>query len=273
MKLEEIARALLRLYPAAWRVRYGDELLALIDESGLTFRIVLDVVLAAGVEWFRTAAALIRGEDSSGEPPPKLLTNRYIFTDFLPCVAIICATVLILAFAGVPYPNWITWFILIQQWDNREDWFAPRHPSRSARLFVWSYWFFLALGLTILGWGVGSGIRRLGAPEPSATIFYSILGTVLGVGLIRGVYLAYKSLSYNSTWPGLNPRETRSWQIIWFAVIVMSGMADPAGEAFWPWAGILWMSLRPPDGMTRAGMARQRALKEERDRQSPWPQI
>ena len=93
MSHDQTVRALLRLYPAAWRQRYGDELLALLGESGLTFRIVLDVVLAAGVEWFRAAAALIREENISGEPPPKLITARYMFADFLPCTAIVCAAI------------------------------------------------------------------------------------------------------------------------------------------------------------------------------------
>ena len=273
MNHHQIARALLLLYPAAWRERYGDELLALIGESGLTSRIVLDVVLAAGGEWFRTAAALISEENTAGEPPPKLLTARYMFADFLPCTAIVCAAIVLLGLAGIPYPPWNIWAMLFFQWDNRQEVFAPRFANRSARLFVWSFWFFLALCLALLGWRLGLSIRGLGAPEPPTVVFYSVLGVVLSCGLARASYLAFRAMSFNSTWTGLNPREMRAWQIIWFAVVVMSGMADPAGEAFWPWAGIVWMSLRPPYGMTRAGVALQRALKAERDRESPWPQI
>lgn len=38
---------LLWLYPAAWRRRYGDEFLALIEDTGLTWRTLLDCVWAA----------------------------------------------------------------------------------------------------------------------------------------------------------------------------------------------------------------------------------
>jgi hypothetical protein len=273
MTHENTARALLRLYPAAWRERYGDELLALIDQSGLTFRIVLDVVLAAGVEWIRFAAALIRGEHTSAEPPPKLITVRYMFADFFPRTAIVSATVLLFGLAGVPFPKWNFWinfFFLLQ--NNHPDGLSPRHPSRSARLFVWCYWFGLAVALSILGWGLGSALLDVGVPEPSTVVFYT-LGAVFAVGFLRCIYFAYRWMSYNSTWPGLHPREIRFWQAFWFAVVVVTAMAEPSGEAFWPWTMVIWLALRPPYDVTRAGVAQQRALKEERDRQSPWPQI
>jgi hypothetical protein len=41
------ARALIRLYPRAWRERYGDEMLALIEEKGLGLRDTVDLVLGA----------------------------------------------------------------------------------------------------------------------------------------------------------------------------------------------------------------------------------
>lgn len=40
-------RLLLHLYPAAWRVRYGEEFAALLEEQPLTPRIALDVLLGA----------------------------------------------------------------------------------------------------------------------------------------------------------------------------------------------------------------------------------
>jgi hypothetical protein len=47
---------LLRLYPRAWRERYGDEWLALVEHRSLSLRVVIDVVLAAGRE---RAAAIV----------------------------------------------------------------------------------------------------------------------------------------------------------------------------------------------------------------------
>ena len=272
MSHDQIARALLRLYPAAWRERYGDELLALIDESGLTLRIVLDVVLAAGVEWFRTAVSLIRNDQLSGEPPPKLITAGYMYADFLPCATILGTTMAGLWAAGVPPPPWHSCVMLLYQC-NLYNFMAPRLNSRTARLFIWSYWLFLALALTALAGLLALGLRSIGVPDPSEAVFIRSLGVVLVVGLIRAIPMRYKLMSYNSTWPGLDPREVRFWQTVWFAVAVLLAMAEQSPKVFWPSAGILWIALRPPYGLTRESIARERALKAERDRQSPWPQI
>lgn len=45
-------KILLRLYPAAWRLRYGEELEVLIDDAPLTWHIVCDVLVAAVKEQF-----------------------------------------------------------------------------------------------------------------------------------------------------------------------------------------------------------------------------
>ena len=47
MRSERLARALLRLYPRAWRSRYGEEFLSLLADAGLTWRGVADVARAA----------------------------------------------------------------------------------------------------------------------------------------------------------------------------------------------------------------------------------
>jgi len=44
---------LLRLYPRRWRARYEDEVLALVDDTGLDARRALDLSIAAGREWMR----------------------------------------------------------------------------------------------------------------------------------------------------------------------------------------------------------------------------
>lgn len=55
-------RWLLFLYPTAWRSRYGEELVDLVDQTGLTASVVADVVRAALGERARLArAALIGG--------------------------------------------------------------------------------------------------------------------------------------------------------------------------------------------------------------------
>ncbi len=54
-------RLLLGLYPAAWRARYGDELVELVGETGMTPAVVLDVVQAAARERVRAARASVIG--------------------------------------------------------------------------------------------------------------------------------------------------------------------------------------------------------------------
>jgi hypothetical protein len=51
-----LARRLVRLYPRAWRARYEDEILALIDETGLSFALALDLLRGGLVERGRTVA-------------------------------------------------------------------------------------------------------------------------------------------------------------------------------------------------------------------------
>jgi hypothetical protein len=270
MNRDQTARALLRLYPAAWRERYGEELLALVDESGLTFRVVLNVMMAATVERLRMAAWLINHEHISGDQPlPSLITLGYLLADFLPRAAILCTTILALRLAGIPTPPWTTWVVLFFRCEE-DEFMAPRLKSRAARLFIWSYWLFLAMALTALAGLLGVTLRRVGVPEPSTTVFYRTLGTVLAVGLVRAIPMRYQWMSYNSTWPGIHPREIRVWQVVWFAVCVVTALAYPGPEMFWPGTLILWLVLRPPFGLTREGIAQQRAFKAEMDRKSPW---
>lgn len=44
-------RTLLRLYPAAWRARYGDEFVALLEKEGTSPQVVLDVAVGALDAW------------------------------------------------------------------------------------------------------------------------------------------------------------------------------------------------------------------------------
>ena len=46
-----LARSALALYPAAWRARYGDEVRALLDESGTDLRAVASLAWRAGPAW------------------------------------------------------------------------------------------------------------------------------------------------------------------------------------------------------------------------------
>jgi hypothetical protein len=58
--LARLIRLVVRGYPRAWRERYEAEFLALIDDSPVTWRTVVDVLRSAGHEWARAAAARAR---------------------------------------------------------------------------------------------------------------------------------------------------------------------------------------------------------------------
>lgn len=45
---------LLRLYPRAWRERYGAEFVALLQQTGVGWRQITDVIAAASREWVKT---------------------------------------------------------------------------------------------------------------------------------------------------------------------------------------------------------------------------
>ncbi len=45
--MRAIAAAVLHLYPGAWRARYGDEMGALLADTGADFRVVFDLILGA----------------------------------------------------------------------------------------------------------------------------------------------------------------------------------------------------------------------------------
>ena len=56
-------RRLLRLYPRAWRERYGEEVAALIDETRPGGFAAFDLLAGAGREWIRLAATKFTGRN------------------------------------------------------------------------------------------------------------------------------------------------------------------------------------------------------------------
>jgi hypothetical protein len=59
---------LLRLYPSAWRERYGEEFLALLQQTDVGWRQIIDVVASASREWVRAAVPheALRGVANQG---------------------------------------------------------------------------------------------------------------------------------------------------------------------------------------------------------------
>ncbi|HEY8135258.1 MAG TPA: hypothetical protein VIF08_04395 [Candidatus Limnocylindrales bacterium] len=59
-----MTRLITRLYPRAWRDRYGAELSDLIDETGMTPRVAIDVARGAAREWTNQARLGLAGGGS-----------------------------------------------------------------------------------------------------------------------------------------------------------------------------------------------------------------
>jgi hypothetical protein len=50
-----IARLIVRLYPRSWRARYGQEMLAIVEQSGLRAIDVVDLIQGLAGEWIRAS--------------------------------------------------------------------------------------------------------------------------------------------------------------------------------------------------------------------------
>jgi hypothetical protein len=264
-------KTLLRLYPRAWRERYGDEFVALIDESGLTWSAIADVIASAGTERVRAIIALANDRVDQtyaikfGTP----LRGREVLADFLAfnaCVGLLMAA---LAAFGVPFPKWNTLGTLLLQWSSAGEPFYAMHPHRSERLTRLIVWLLAAVVLTGAGYLVGVALRNLGVPEPSTALFYSLVGTYFVSGAARVLYCSVRLAMFNSTWPGVYRGEAVAWKTGLWLVMVMSGLGDPGFEVFWPLVGIFWMTLQPALELTREGVARRRAFLDAVQRGTP----
>ncbi len=123
MRAAPLARAALGLYPAAWRARYGDEVRALLDDSGAGLRTVASLAWHAAPAWVCPARQL---HDRAGRMRASLATVLLAWT----MLAGLAAVFVQLA-QGQPAMQRLT---------------LARHP-----LIQWSYWAFdAAIGLSVL---------------------------------------------------------------------------------------------------------------------------
>ncbi len=261
-----LARTLLRLYPRHWRTRYGDEFLAFVDDAGLSWRAVANIVCAAGTERMRALVALIRHEDNPALPLPSV-ESRPVSE----ALAHGGAYIMLVGLAvwagfglGVAVPPWTWWFNMLFVAGGRDDEPTP-DASWFERLTVSVFWFLTATAVACLAWLAGVQLGRIGVPIPSDRVFYTILGTWVVCAGGRWLYSLVLTMWVGSTWPGMSRREMHQWSAAWFVVVAVLALTDPteAFRAFWPFAMIFCMILRPPSFMTRAGAARRRADYEK----------
>ena len=267
MSDDRLARALLRLYPRAWRDRYGDEFLMLVADAGLSWRTVADVSAAALVERARAIAGarLWEGEPVSGQPlPPRTIGETLTVTATFS--GLVGLSVLVLGLLGVPYPgSGLPWFQRLSWW-----WFVvtlhvwiPFVGSPAAHGAARFASFGAAAALAGGAWLIGNRLAWLGVPEPSGGAFFAVL---FGIGLLgagRFMYFMIRPLiSYPARWPVMQPRECLAWHVAVLISLSLFGLADPAGETFWHMAFILWMFRHGSLAVTAAGVARRRSTRE-----------
>jgi hypothetical protein len=258
MSDDRIARALLRLYPRTWRARYGDEFLALIADTGLTWRAAIDVVGAASVERARVLIALWRGQAG---PEATLKTigpanARELFVEAGALLTLIALTVLALGLLGVPWP-WsarpfgVFWTLYVVLFSSSSDGRLPRPASGFDRVAL-SFGQFVGAMLIVAGaYFVAAITLRLGiASPPENLVFLYVIGVPLAGGgrlayrALRGAYRSFRSPGYIDG-SRIGAREVMAWNAALFATLVLLGTIA-GGEAYWmmTYCCFGWLGMR-----------------------------
>jgi hypothetical protein len=102
---------LLRLYPAHWRERYGDELKELVADSGLGPSAVVDITRAAAVERQRTFAMALEGGETMTLGPAWRHPTSWALVGAL----LMAPTVLLALVSGLAYSAGIDALVPLRQ--------------------------------------------------------------------------------------------------------------------------------------------------------------
>jgi hypothetical protein len=268
MSDDRLARALLRLYPPAWRARYGDEFLALVADTGLSWRTLADVSSAALVERARAIAGAKLWEGDpvvAGQPlPPRTVGEALTVTATF--FGLVGLSALVLGLLGVPYPgsrlSWfqkVFWLLYIA---NANVWitFVGSPAAHGAARFA-SFGAAAALaGGALL---IGNRLAWLGIPEPSEGALLAVFFGICLLGGGRFMYFMIRPLvSYPARWPVMHSRERLAWCVAVLMLLSLFGLADQAGEAFWSLAFLFWMFRHGSLAVTAVGVARRRSERE-----------
>ena len=181
-----LARRLLLIYPRIWRDRYGDEFLALVADTGLTWRGALDIAVAASVERGRHLLALSRGTADPAattyEPGPQ--TAREWVLEGGARLLILVLAVLLLGGFGVPPPARMMWLglpgILLLG-----DQGVPRPAGAVDRVLISSGRLLFAIALVAVAWFMGRALLGLGIPEPPIPLVAWVGASMAVVGVYR----------------------------------------------------------------------------------------
>ncbi len=259
MHSDRLARTLLRLYPRPWRERYGDEFLALVADTGLSWRAAADVVIAAGVERARTIAALL---DDDADDLITQQSAREAFTEVIGFAVFVVFLVVVLGAMGVPYPRWLWWIQIFSLGGMSRisgdltlgSWF-----DRASARFVT---FARCVALAALAWLAGFALRSVGVPEPQPGLFFFLVGVFIVLAAVRWTYFFVRPQLNFSKWPVMGALEAGLWKSMSFGILIATALVDAYGEAFWDVAFIVWLSRGFIGPVTSQGVARRRARHE-----------
>lgn len=235
MRSDRLARALLRLYPRAWRERYGDEFLGLIDETGLTWRSAVNVVAGAAAQ---RARALVAWRTREPDPAVAIhvfasLTAREALIEWPTFCALFAGTVVGLHWLSVPLPLWPWWLqATTMYFAVRADFVGPvTTPLRRTGIG-----FYFALEATALALAASFSARLLvaiGLPAPTSDAFVLVPLAVLVPLVTRVGYCFMRSHRPDSEWPGARSREVRLWKLVGIVAIAAASLSDPEMRTVW----------------------------------------
>ena len=264
MRSERLARTLLRVYPRDWRERYGDELLALVAESGLTWRTAVDIAVVGLVERVRRLIELGRAELVPASPLPPFTpeTGREFFFTHLGFVALAAGFMLACTLFGVTAPEWNVWLWLFLSPSTFDKETRVTGATIGERIALSFAWFLIAAWIGTVGWIVGDGLRRVGVPEPADGVVLLMLVVPMLAGLVRLLYRGIAA-GLNKPRPEIARREWWAWSAVAFMFSVLTGMADTFGRLVWTsaWVWSMWLSTMRT---RRVRSARRRELREQR---------
>lgn len=264
MRSERLARTLLRLYPSDWRARYGDELLALVSESGLTWRAAADIVVAAAIERVRRLIELARSEmvPASVLPPIAPETGRELILTHLGFVALAAAVIFASTLFGIAMPEWNLWVWLVLSPSTFDGEARVTRATVGERIALSFAWFLIAAWMGTVGWIAGDGLRQLGVPEPSDGVFLLLLVVPMLAGFGRALYRGIAA-GLNKPRPAITRREWCAWSVLQFMFSMLCGMADPFGRLIWTsaWMWTIWLRVIRTYPVRSA---RRRQLREQR---------
>jgi hypothetical protein len=260
---DRLARWLLHIYPRPWRDRYGDEFLALVADTGLTWRGALDIAAAALVQrsryWWRLSLGRVKQDIAPGSTfgPANAREFGQMLAEVAVALAMMAVTVVALGSVGV-VPPWgsngisniaaLTWVTHVGM-----VWLQfPQPPSAVDRIALVFGTFVAAMLLTGAAWLVGGVLVLQVVPLPAEAVAYTCLfGFFLAATaracarLVRDSNRSRRASATPTSW--ISWFEMKLWTAAGFGLFVLAGMmdTDSTRTTFWTCSGLcyVWLGL------------------------------